>query len=392
LYSTRQSAWLALETFMTCFDATRRRLVAVAGLVPLGAMAEYAGVPRSFVWNPAFNNVVNTAGYRKPGPYTIGFSNASRGDPWLVAFADGVGWAIAQNRARVRKFIQTDANGDASKQIADIQSLVNKPIDILIVNPTAADPLDPVLQHVMKQGIPVVAVARRPRSDSSFVSFVTASDQALARLNATWLAERLGGKGNIVMLAGMAGASPAEARYLAAKEIFARFPGIKILDTRYTSWSPVMGKLVMASEIQKFGNSINGIWADSGLQSSGAVDALLSAGVAGKNIPPITGGDLNRMYKLAAQLGFPYCGVDYTSSIGIRSVGVALEVLAGTSVPKTEVVNFRVVVSDGHETASVKADVKLKDYVRMDAPDDLIMGHGMGASYNPKTFKVDLPN
>lgn len=376
---------------MNRFDPTRRGLVAAAALSPFAAFAEYGGVPRTFLWNPGFNDVVDTSKYRKDGPYTIGFANASKGDLWLVAFAHGVEWAVFQAKGQVRKFVQTDANGNASKQISDIQDLVNQKIDVLIVNPAAADPLDPVLQRVMKQGIPVVTVARRPKGDASFVSFVTASDQALARLNATWLAERLGGKGNIVLLPGLAGASPAEMRLKAAKEVFAQYPGLKILDTQYTGWSPANGKTVTAAMIQKFGKTINGVWADSGLQGSGAVEAFLGAGVAGKDIPPITGGDLNRMYKLAAQHGFPFCGIDYTPSIGIRSVGIALDVLAGKGVPKVETVNFQVVISEGHETTSVKADVKLKDYVRMDGPDDLIMGHGMGPTYNPKTFKVELP-
>ena len=384
---------------MNKFGTSRRRslallstLTAAIGLGAAGsAWAQYQGSPRTFLWNPGFNEMVDTAKFKKEGPYTIGFANASQGDLWLVAFTHGVQWEVSQNKGMVKKFIMTDANGNASKQISDIQDLVNQKIDILIVNPAAADPLDPVLQRVMKQGIPVITVARRPKSDSSYVSFVTASDQALARLNATWLAETLGGKGNIVLLPGLAGASPAEMRLKAAKEVFSQYPNLKILDTQYTGWSPATGKTVTAAMIQKFGNTINGVWADSGLQGSGAVEAFLGAGVAGKDVPPITGGDLNRMYKLAAQHGFPYVGIDYTPSIGIRAVDIALAVLQGKGVPKTETVNFQIVVSEGHETTSVKADVKLKDYVRMDGPDDLIMGHGMGASYNPKTFKVELP-
>jgi hypothetical protein len=105
----------------------------------------------------------------------------------------------------------------------------------------------------------------------------------------------------------------------------------------------------------------------------------------------MTGGDLNRMYKLAMEHKFKFCGIDYTPSIGIAAMDVVLDVLQGKSVPKRLDVNFQVVLSEGAETRSVKADVALKDYVRMDAADDLIMGHGMGATYDPKTFKADFP-
>ncbi len=189
------------------------------------------------------------------------------------------------------------------------------------------------------------------------------------------------------------GASPAEMRLQAAKEVFAQFPGIEIIDTQYTGWSPANGKQIMSAIIQRVGaENISGVWADSGLQGSGSVEAFMNAGTTGKAIPPHTGGDLNRMYKLAMEQGFPFCGIDYTPSIGIAAVDLAFQVLKGAAVPKRLDVNFQVVVSDGDETASIKSDVPLKDYVAMDKPDDFIMGHGMGPDYDPKTFKANFPN
>ncbi len=377
-------------------DFTRRSFATLVGgsalaLATRQAWADYTGAPRTFLWNPAFNDMVDTAKFKKTGPYTIGFANASQADLWLVTFTHGVEFAAARNKDRIKKLIMTDANGDAAKQVSDIQDLMNQGIDLLLVNPAAADPLDPIMARAMKQGIPVVSVARRPKNDSSFVSFVTASDQALARISATWLAEKLGGKGSIVLLPGLAGASPAEMRLQAAKEVFGQYPDLKILDTQYTGWSPANGKKLMSAVIQRHGKAITGVWADSGLQGSGAVEAFLGAGYKPEEIPPMTGGDLNRMYKLAMENKFPFCGIDYTPSIGIAAMDVVLNVLQGKSVPKRLDVNFQVVISEGDETKSVKADVPLKDYVRMDAADDLIMGHGMGPTYDPKTFKADLP-
>jgi ribose transport system substrate-binding protein len=173
--------------------------------------------------------------------------------------------------------------------------------------------------------------------------------------------------------------------------VFAQFPGIEILDTQYTGWSPANGKQLMSAIIQRQGKAINGVWADSGLQGSGSVEAFLNAGYKSNEIPPHTGGDLNRMYKLASEHKFPFCGIDYTPSIGIAALGLALNVLEGASVPKRLDVNFQIVVSEGHDTASIQADVALKDYVALDKPDDFIMGHGMGASYDPKSFKAKYP-
>lgn len=361
-------------------------------LMATTVQAEYHGLPRTLMWNPDFNEIVSTEKFKKDGPYTIGFSNASQSDLWLVTFFNSVQWAAGKNKDKLKKFIVTDANGDPTKQISDIQDLLNQDIDLLLVNPATADALSPVLARAMRRGVPVVTTARRVEKDEAFVSFVTASDTALARLSATWLAEKLNGKGKIVLLPGLAGASPAEMRLKAAKEVFAQFPDIEIIDTQYTGWSPANGKQIMSAIIQRNGaDAIDGVWADSGLQGSGSVEAFVNAGVSDKGIPPHTGGDLNRMYKLAAEKGFPFCGIDYTPSIGAASVDLALKVLQGAAVPKRLDVNFQVVVSEGDETASVKADVPLKDYVAMDKPDDFIMGHGMGDDYDPKNFKADYP-
>lgn len=352
----------------------------------------YEGLPRTFLWNPNFNEVVDTSEYAGEGPFTIGFSNASQGDGWLGTFFHSVQYGVSQNLDKIERFIVTDANGDPTKQISDIQDLLEQDIDLLLVNPATADALDPILGRTMRQGVPVVTVARRVESDSSFVSFVTASDTALARMSATWMAEILGGEGRVVLLPGLAGASPAEMRLQAAKEVFAQFPKIEIVDTQYTGWSPANGRQIMAAIIQREGaTNIDGVWADSGLQGSGSVEAFIGAGVTGADIPPHTGGDLNGMYQLAQENAFPFTGIDYTPSIGAAAVHLAIDVLEGTPVPQRLDVNFQVVTSPGDETRSISADVLLPDYVAMDQPGELIMGSGI-PNYDPTSFSVELPN
>ena len=57
----------------------------LAGLLAGGASAAaaddakngYAGKPRALLWNTQDVTYVDTTKYKKPGPYVIGFSNAS---------------------------------------------------------------------------------------------------------------------------------------------------------------------------------------------------------------------------------------------------------------------------------------------------------------------------
>lgn len=371
-------------------------LVASAVVLAQGsAIAEekpgYYGVPRTWLWNPGFNEMVDTSVWKKDPPYVIGFSNASISNAWRVAFQHGVLWAAGEHRDVIERFIVTDANDDPAKQISDIQDLISQGVDLLLIAPATEDALDSVVGRAMKEGIPVVMVDRKVKSPEHYITFITASDTAVGRIEAQWLAEILGGKGNIVMLPGVAGASPAEIRIKANKEVFSKYPDIKVLDMQYTNWNPATGKTVMAALIQKYGDQIDGVLADSALQGSGAIEAFIDAGYKKGEIPPVTGGDVARMYQLAVEYEVPMVGIDYPTSMGITGVETALDVLAGRSVPRTVEVNMQIVVSKGHDTASVKGDRTPEEHVSMDAPGDLSPSHGLPEGYDPRTFDPDYP-
>lgn len=370
-------------------------LAATIGLLSAGAQAQstdgYQGVPRTFLWNPGSVEIFDASAYAKQGPYTIGFSNASISNPWRVAMLHGIEATAERHADQLKHFIITDAGDDPSKQAADIQNLIAQGVDILLVSPATAEALQPVIQRATRQGIPVVLVDRNVPDPKSYITFVTASDQALGRISAQWLAEKLNFEGNVVMLGGLAGASPAEARIAAAMEVFNQYPGIKVLDTQYTSWSPANGKTVMQAEIQRFGDKINGVWSDSGLQGSGSIEAFIGAGYADGKIPPHTGGDFNAMYQLAVQHKVPMVGIDYPPAMGAKAFETLFDVLAGKGIPRRIEVNQQVVVSRGDETPSVKADVYADQYALMDKPGSVIMSSGVGPDYDPATFKAVYP-
>jgi ribose transport system substrate-binding protein len=147
----------------------------------------------------------------------------------------------------------------------------------------------------------------------------------------------------------------------------------------------------MSALIQKYGGEISGVWADSGLQGSGSIEAFLAAGYEDGSIPPHTGGDFNAMYQLSVKHGVPMVGVDYPPAMGARAFEVLFDVLDGKGIPQRIEVNQQVVVSEGHETASVQADVFVKDYALMDKPSSVIMSSGVGVDYDPATFSAVYP-
>jgi ribose transport system substrate-binding protein len=353
------------------------------------AKTGYRGASRTLLWSTSDVPFVDTSKFKKDGPYVIGFSNASISNSWRVGMLHSIQQAAADNKDKIKQLLITDASDDPAKQVSDVQDLLQRGVDILIVSAATADALDAIVTRATEQGVPVVMVDRRVTSDN-FVTFVTASDNVYGHMSAQWMAEKLGGKGNIVMLPGMAGVSVAETRIATAKQIFANYPGIKILDLQYTDWSPAKGKQVMASLLQKYGDQINGVWSDHGLQGSGALEAFVEAGWEKGKIPPITCADLNGCVKLAVENDVPAFNYDYPPAMGGVAVNVALDVLAGKPVPHQYEMNVDIAITKGDETDSVKADKWVEDYARLDKPNDLILSTGI-PDYDPKTFSVEYP-
>jgi ribose transport system substrate-binding protein len=353
------------------------------------AKTGYKGASRTMMWSTQPIAMVDTTKYKKDGPYVIGFSNASISNSWRVGMLASIEQAAADNKDKIKKLLITDANDDPAKQVSDVQDLIERGVDLLIVSAATADALDAIVTKAYQQGIPVVMVDRRITSDN-FTTFITASDNVFGHMSAQWMVEKLGGKGNIVMLPGMAGVSVAETRIAVAKQVFANYPDIKVLDLQYTDWSPAKGKQVMASLIQKYGDTIDAVWADHGLQGSGALEALVEAGRAKGKFPLISCADLNGCVKLAVENKAPAINYDYPPAMGGVSVQVALDILAGKPVPHQYEMNVDVAITKGDETASVKADKWVEDYARLDKPNDLILSTGI-KDYDPTTFKVDFP-
>jgi ribose transport system substrate-binding protein len=369
--------------------ATSALLCVTAGFAQADNL--YKGAPRTFLFNP--NQEVcfhDTTSYKKTGPYTIGFSNAGLGDSWRVVAQHVMQKSAAEHKDMIAHLLITDAGHDDSKQVADIQDLVSRGVDLLIVSANSEQAVDPAVSRVMQQGIPVVMVDRRIASDN-FVTFVTASDAISGRLFAQWIVEKLHGKGNVIMLGGQAGSSPSEIRMKTAKEVFAQYPDIKILDTVYGDWSPVKAKQVMQSMIQKYGKDINAVWSAHGLMTPGSIEAFIDAGWKDGEIPPHTTADVNGPMQLALKHKVPLLEVGYPPTMYDEAIKTSLKILSGAPVPCITEINSQIAVTEGDNTPSIDTRLRIDELVVKDGAPDLIVTGGMGPDYNPSTYKIDYP-
>jgi ribose transport system substrate-binding protein len=291
-------------------------------------MRRRSGIVLALAVVAALALVLPCAAQGKKTGFVIGWSNAGMGDSWRL-FLDANFKAEVAKHPEIAKFYITNADEKPEKQIADIDDLLTKGVDALIVYPTVGDAIVPAIERAYEQGIPVVVFGGTINTDK-YTCLVTQDLKAFGSAQAAWLAKELGGKGKIVLMSGIAGNTTAEDRLSGAREEFKKYPKIEILDQQYCDWSPPKAKSIMEAMIQAF-PKIDGIWADSGLMSWPALQALKEAK---RPLVPSTGDQLNGYAKYLVDnkaRGFVF---PMTTKLSGEAVKVALKALKGEKVPK----------------------------------------------------------
>lgn len=335
------------------------------------------GMPRMAQWNPNLLDLVSTTRFRREPPFVIGFANASSSSPWRVAMARSLMAAAQRQRDVVSRVMVRDARDDPRRQIEQLAEMRAERMDLCILSAAASDhpELLAAVRGLGAEGIPVIGVDRLCGEPEDMVSFVTASDVLVGRMSALWLVEYLGGRGRILMLCGREDASPCRLRLQAAMEILGLHPDIEVVAIEFTNWEASLGHSIVQRHLAE-GTKFDGVWCDSGLQGVGSLRAFTEAGYKRGTIPPHTGGEVNLMYKLAFHHKIPLCGVDYPAAMGALSFQTALDTLFGRQVPRRVEANLEIVISRGHETASVKADLFAEEKVRWDREDEYVHASG----------------
>lgn len=339
--------------------------------------ARTPGMPRMAQLETDVLKMIATDRYRSAPPFVIGFANASDAHPWRQALERSLLHAAQAQSEIVARVIVRNAENDPDLQSAQLREMWQEGADICIISAASErhPGLEATIADLAGRGLPMVGVDRFCGDGETLVSLVTASDVTVGRISALWLAERLGGQGRVALLSGLESASPSKLRLEAALQTFSRFPGIELAAVDYTDWLADRGYAAIRGHLAR-GWMPDGVWCDSGLQGIGAINAFLDAGFQRGEIPPHTGGELNLMYKMAVQERIPLCGLDYPAAMGAASVQVALNVLFGRSVPRIVEADLQVVVTRGHETPSVRADIQAEKKVDWSSPDSHVHAAG----------------
>jgi inositol transport system substrate-binding protein len=180
------------------------------------------------------------------------------------------------------RLVVNDAQRNAERQVQQAESFIAQKVDAIILNPCEVEASSPAVDKAIAAGIPIVNVNSETKSAPT--AFVGSRDEESARIAMEYIATRLNGKGNIVMMHGFMGQAAQIKREQGARDFLAKQPGLKLLADQTAEWDRAKAMSLMENWIQSYGTNINAVFAQNDEMGMGALLALERAKLKDKVI------------------------------------------------------------------------------------------------------------
>ena len=220
-----------------------------------------------------------------------------------------------------------NGNGDLATQVAVIQQFITKKVDLIIVTPSDAQGIVPVIKQANQAGIPVIAANNRVGEGATLVTFVGADDKEFGKTQGQLLVKAIGKKGNVALILGALGTSAQLLREQGMTEYLKDYPDIKIVAKQTADWDNAKALAVAQDLLNKY--------------PKGQLDAIIDQGPEGANAAKYASdngrtdikflmGDYPADVRSGIQAGYIYGTVDQDPQPqGVESVKMAVTYLNG---------------------------------------------------------------
>ncbi|WP_124728309.1 ribose ABC transporter substrate-binding protein RbsB [Staphylospora marina] len=205
---------------------------------------------------------------------TIGLSVSTLNNPFFVTLKDGAEQAA---KAAGAELVVADAQDDTAKQLNDVEDLIQKKVDLILLNPTDSKAASSAVEAANKAGIPVITVDRAAEGkDIKILSHIASDNVAGGQLAGEFILQKLGGKGKIAELEGLAGTSAAHDRGKGFHQAVDGKPGVEIVAKQPADFNRAKGLSVMENILQSHPD-IQAVFAHNDEMALGALEAVKAA-------------------------------------------------------------------------------------------------------------------
>ncbi|WP_112195575.1 sugar ABC transporter substrate-binding protein [Pseudomonas sp. LG1E9] len=214
----------------------------------------------------------------------IGVSIAQVDDVFLAQMRDYMATHAKELPGVTLQF--EDAQGDVVRQLNQVQNFTAQGMDAIIVNAVDTAATQKMTVNAQQAKIPLVYVNRRPefKEVPPGVGYVGSDEIKAGEIQMRYLAQKMGGKGNLAIMLGLLSNNATHNRTLGVKNVLKDYPDIKIVEEQSAEWQrskaiDLMNNWIVSSR------KIDAVAANADEMAIGAAMAISQAGMQpGKDI------------------------------------------------------------------------------------------------------------
>lgn len=273
------------------------------------------------------NDANNNGDSANDQDFKVGFSISTLNNPFFVDLRDGAEEAAKEHGLEI---VVVDAQDDSSKQVNDIEDLIQQNIDILLVNPTDDEAVVAGIQAANDAGIPVVTVDRSS-ADGEVVTHIASDNIAGGEMAGEYIVELLGEDGgNVVELEGIPGVLATRERGEGFHNVVDDMDNINVVASQTANFDRTEGLSVMENILQGH-SDIVAVFAHNDEMALGAIEALEAQGLIDDVI--VVGFDATDDAQVAVEEGRMAATVaQQPKLISEKAIEAVVEILEGNSV------------------------------------------------------------
>jgi ribose transport system substrate-binding protein len=221
------------------------------------------------------------------GKFKIYLSMSYIGNDWQAEAANMLKAMAVSAPYRDKVDLQVQVAGpNAQRQIQQINAMVQAGAQAIIVYPISPTALNATVKNACSKGVVVVAYDSIIEEPCAYNVHI--DQKAWGTKSAEWLVDKLGGKGNVVMVTGVPGTTVDTLRNEGAKAVFAKHPDIHVVAEVNGMWSQAVARTELSKVLAtRPWDQIDGVWMQAGCYTANSMQS--EAGIPDDKLRPCAG-------------------------------------------------------------------------------------------------------
>jgi ribose transport system substrate-binding protein len=270
----------------------------------------------------------------KPDTFTVGVANFLLSGPYFSGMDAAIA-AQAKTKGNV-KIVSNDAGGDAAKLAANVEDLLSKNVDAIIISGGPLESAPAALNAIKAAKKPVILVDRK-FATGEYTSWIGPDNEAIGKQDGEFLAARVKGKVAIIK-GGPADNSIGLARTNGLKSVLGTKSGITLVEAPdFGNWGSDGGLTVMEGLLAKHPDLV-AVFCENDAMCLGAQRAIAAAGKTAQIVLAGVDGQAEALKAILDGTNYVVTGLNSPNVIGKLALDRTVEVLGGAKVEKDTVV------------------------------------------------------